>query len=180
MTSLRANDGSGFLFYVFREGPDLYFELKGKQISFPNGTTGPKRFIIDGILYENLLVKPSDFIKPEKGLADVDILKKHQTYEFDYLQKTGTPLRKLVDIGPRVKREANGQPTFTFHLWAVVDPRDEKGTHQYFLTTVSAGEVVVLTAIVRDQSADDVAMQAFESYADSFQHVLKKEQCPAK
>jgi len=79
-----------------------------------------------------------------------------------------------------VKREANGQPSFIFYLWGAVDPRDKNGTRQYFLTTVSAGDVVVLTAIVRDQSAADLAMLAFESYVDSFQHVLKKEQCPGK
>lgn len=180
MTALRANDGSGFLFYVFRDGPDLYFALNGRQVSFPNGTNGPKRFIIDGILYETLIVKPSEFMKPEKGLSDLDILKKHQGYEFNYLQKTPTPLRKLVELGPRVKREASGQPSFTFYLWAAVDPQDERGTRQYFLTSVSAGEVVVLTAIVRDQSAEDTAMEAFEGYASSFQHVLKKEQCPEK
>ncbi|MCU1268159.1 MAG: hypothetical protein JWM21_4477 [Acidobacteria bacterium] len=180
MTSLRANDGSGFLFYVFRESPDLYFALTGKQISFPNGTSGPRRFIIDGNFYENLMVQPTDFMKPEQGVADLDILKKHQAYEFDYMQKTPTPLRKLVELGPRVKAAANGQPGFTFYLWAALDPRDQNGARQYFLTTVSAGEVVVLTAIVRDQSANDRAMQAFESYANSFQHVLKKKDCPEK
>ena len=180
MTSLRANDGSGFLFYVFRESPDLYFALTGKQISFPNGTSGPRRFIIDGILYESLLVKPAEFMKPDKGVADLDVLKKHQTYEFDHMQKTPTPLRKLVELGPRVKAAANGQPSFTFYLWEALDPRDQSGTRQYFLTTVSAGEVVVLTAIVRDQLAEDTAMQAFESYSGSFQHVLKKKDCPDK
>lgn len=42
MTALRASDNSGFLFYLFREGPDIYFALTGKQISFPNGTNGPR------------------------------------------------------------------------------------------------------------------------------------------
>lgn len=180
MTALRANDGSGFLFYVFREGPDLYFALTGKQISFPNGTNGPRRFIIDGILYESLLVKPSEFMKLENGVADLDILKKHQTYEFNFMQGTPTPLRKLVELGPREKDAANGQPSFTFYLWEAVDPRDQNGARQYFLTTVTSGDVVVLTAIVRDRSAEDAAMQAFERYASSFQHVLKKEQCPGK
>ena len=180
MTALRANDGSGFLFYVFRDGPDLYFGLTGKQVSFPNDTNGPKRFIIDGILYENLIVKPSEFMKSEKGLSDLDILKKHQAYEFEYMQKTPTPLRKLVEVGPRVKGARNGQPSFTFYLWEAMNPQDEKGARQYFLTSVSAGEVVVLTAIVPNQSAEDLAMQAFESYVSSFQHVLKKEQCPGK
>jgi hypothetical protein len=180
MTALRANDGGRFLFYVFREGPDLYFALNGKEVSFPNGLNGPRRFLIDGILYESLLIKPAEFMKAERGVADLDILKKHQTYEFDFMQKTPTPLKKLVELGPRVRPEANGQPGFTFYLWEAADPRDQKGTRQYFLTTVSAGDVVVLTAIVRDQSAEDVAMQSFESYASTFQHVLKKQQCPER
>ena len=180
MTALRANDGKGFLFYIFRENPDLYFALPGKEISFPNGTSGPKRFLIDGILYENLLVKTSDFIKTEKGLTDLDILKKYQAYEFEYLRKTPTPLQKLVELGSRVKAESKEQPSFTFYLWEVIDPKNEDGARQYFLTTISGGEVVVLTAVVREQSLEDAAMQGFESYARSFQHVLKKEQCPQK
>lgn len=180
MTALRTNDEKGFLFYIFRENPDLYFALPGKEISFPNGTSGPKRFIVDGILYETLVVKTSDFIKAEKGLTDLDILKKYQAYEFDYLRKTPTPLQKLVELGPRVKAESKEQPGFTFYLWEVVDPENEDGVRQYFLTTVSAGEVVVLTAVVREQALEGAAMQSFESYARSFQHVLKKEQCPQK
>ena len=180
MTALRANDDSGFLFYVFREGPDLYFALSGKQVSFPSGLDGPRRFLIDGILYESLLVKPAEFMKAEKGVADLEILKKHQTYEFDFMQTTSTPLRKLVELGSRVKPAANGQPSFTFHLWKAVDPHDQNGARQYFLTTISAGDLVVLTAIVRNQAADDAAMQAFESYSGSFQHVLKKGDCPER
>ncbi|MFN7948419.1 MAG: hypothetical protein U0Z53_23915 [Blastocatellia bacterium] len=180
MTALRANDGKGFLFYLFREKPDLYFALPGREISFPSGTSGPKRFLIDGILYETLLVKTTEFIKAEKGLTDLDILKKYQAYEFAYLQKTPTPLQKLVELGPREKAGGKEQPKFTFYLWEVTDPKNEDGPRQYFLTTISSGEVVVLTAVVREQSSEDTAMQAFESYARSFQHVLKKEQCPQK
>jgi hypothetical protein len=178
MTVLRADDGSGFLFFVFREKPDLYFEVPGKQISFPNGLEGPRRFLVDGTLFESLLVKPTEFMKLEKDPRDLDILKQHQAYEFAFIQKTASPLKKLVELGPRMKKAANGQPDFTFYLWQASDPADLKGTRQYFLTTVTAGEVVVLTAIVRDDVADGNAMQVFQSYASSFQHVLKKEQCP--
>lgn len=178
MTVLRADDGSGYLFYVYREGPDIYFQLPGKEISFPDGTHGPLRVFIDGIFLEVLLVKPAEFMKPEKGVSDLDILKKHKTYEFDYMQKTPTPLREFVELGPREKPATNGQPGFTFYLWAAADPKD-KGTRQYFLTTVTAGEVVELTAIV-SKGSEEAAMQAFEFYAGSFQHVLKKEQCPEK
>lgn len=87
MSALHANDGSGYLFYIFREGHDLYFALGGKEISFPNGLDGPRRILIDGILFENLLVKPTEFMKPEKGVGDLDILKKHQRYEFDFIKK---------------------------------------------------------------------------------------------
>ena len=163
MTALRANDGSGFLFFVYREGPDVYFAIAGKEISFPDGTKGPKRFVIDGILYETIFVRTSDFMKPDKTLADIDVLKKHREYEFDYIQKLPTPMRKLEELGPRVKNGSNGQPNFTFYLWAILDPKNETGARQYFLTTVSGGEVTVLSAIVRDQAAEDGAMRAFES-----------------
>jgi|GEM_PF-2756318 len=180
MTALRADDGSGFLFYVFREAPDIYFALPGKQVSFPDGLEGPRRLLIDGILYESLTLKPAEFMKVEKGTPDLDILKKHQAYEFGHMQKTPTPLRKLFELGPRGRAAAGGQPAFTFYLWGASDPGDEGGARQYFLSTVSSGEVVVLSAIVRDQSKEDAAMRAFESYAGSFQHVLRKEDCPAQ
>jgi len=38
----------------------------------------------------------------------------------------------------------------------------------------------VLSAIASYRSQDHVVMQAFETYVASFQHVLKKEQCPEK
>ena len=180
MTVLRANDGSGYILYIFRDGPDFAFELPGKEISFPEGTSGPRRFLIDGILFESLLVKTSAFMKSEKGVADLEILKKHQAYEFEFMQKTPTPLRQLVELGPREKPAANGQPSFTFYLWEAADPRDPKGARQYFLSTVSGGEVAMLSAIVPNQAKEGEAMQAFNSYASSFQHVLKKEQCPEK
>ena len=72
-TALRGNDGSGYLFYVFRDAPDLYFALTGKQISFPDGPKSPPKVFIDGILYQSLLVKPAEFMKLEKGVADSDI-----------------------------------------------------------------------------------------------------------
>ena len=180
MTALRADDGRGFIFFAYREGPDVYFAIEGKEISFPDGTKGPKRFFVDDILFETIFVKLSDFMKPDKTLADLEVLKKHREYEFDYIVKTPTVMRKLDELGPRVKNGSNGQPSFTFYLWAILDPKNETGARQYFLTTVSGGEVAVLTAIVRDQSAEDGAMRAFESYASSFRHVLKKEDCPEK
>src|SRR5687767_4581634 len=66
MTALRADDGSGFLFFAYREGPDVYFAIEVKEISFPDGTKGPKRFFVDGILFETIFVRLSDFMKPEK------------------------------------------------------------------------------------------------------------------
>jgi hypothetical protein len=119
-------------------------------------------------------------MKSEKGVADLDILKKHQAYEFEFMQTTPTPLKKLVELGPREKPSANGQPSFTFYLWGATDPRDPKGARQYFLSTLSGGEVAVLSAIVPNESKEGEAMQAFNSYASSFQHILKKEQCPEK
>lgn len=178
MSVLRANDGDGFIFYIFRDGPDFAFSLPGKEISFPEGLSGPRRFLIDGIFFESLLVKPSAFMKSVKGAADLEVLKKQQAYEFEFMQKTPTPLRRLVELGPRQKPAANGQPAFTFYLWGATDPRDPAGARQYFLSTVSGGEVAVLSAIVPNQAKEEDAMRAFEGYASSFQHVLKKEQCP--
>lgn len=178
MTALRANDGSVYIFYVFRDGPDFAFQLPGKEISFPGGLSGPRRFLIDGILFESLLVKPSAFMKSEKGVADLEILKKHQAHAFEFMQTTPTPLRQLIELGPREKPAAGGQPSFTFYLWQAADPRDPRGARQYFLSTVSGGEVAVLSAVVPSQAREGEAMRAFNSYASSFQHVLKKEQCP--
>lgn len=180
MTVLRANAGSGYIFYIYRDGPDFAFELPGEEISFPNGTSGPRRFFIDGILFESLLVKPADFMKSEKGVADLDILKKHQAFEFEFMQTTPTPLKKLVELGPQEKPAAYGQPSFTFYLWAAADLRDPKGARQYFLTTVSGGEVALLSAIVANEAKEGAAMQAFKRYASSYQHILKKEQCLEK
>src|SRR5689334_9972086 len=72
-TGLRANDGSGFIFYLYRDAPDIYFLVTGRQISFPDKSKTPPQFFIDGIFYQTLIVKPSEFMKPDKGLADLDI-----------------------------------------------------------------------------------------------------------
>lgn len=180
MSVLRSNDDSSFLFYLFRPGPDIYFALDGKQISFPNGMSGPRRFVIDGIFFESLIVKPSEFMKVEKSVADLDMLKAHRQHEVEYIQKTPSPLKQFAELGPRRKAAEQGQPEFTFYLWQMSSADDPKGARQYFLTSVSNNEVVVLTAIVRDDAANARAMQAFQTYAASFQHVLKKEQCPEK
>jgi hypothetical protein len=179
-TGLRANDGSGFIFYIYRDAPDVYFLLSGRQISFPDKSKTPPQFFIDGIFYQTLIVKPSEFMKSNEGIADLDVLKAHEKYEWDFAQKTPTPLRKLDELGPRVKAASKGQPAFTFYLWAARDPKDLHGSRQYYLTTVSGGDVVVLTAIVANDAQDDVAFQAFESYITYFQHVLDKKNCPEK
>ena len=80
MTALRANDGDGFLFFLFREGPDVFFSIGGHEISFPQGTDGPRRFVVDGVFYESLLVEPAEFMKVEKNTSDLDVLKQHQKY----------------------------------------------------------------------------------------------------
>ena len=179
-TGLRANDGSGFILYVYRDAPDVYFLLTGRQISFPDGNKTPPKFFIDGILYQSLLVKPSEFMKIAKGAADLDVLKQHEKYEWDFMQKTPTPLRKLDELGPRTKAASNRQPAFTFYLWAARDPMDLHGSRQYFLTTVSGGDVIVLSAIVSNDEQENLAFNAFESYITFFQHVLDKKDCPDK
>jgi hypothetical protein len=179
-TALRANDGSGFIFYLYRDGADFAFELFGREMSFPDKSKSPPQFFIDGIFYQTLSVKPSEFMKVEKGAADLDILKQHEKYEWDFLLKTPTPLRQLDELGPRTKAASKGQPGFTFYLWAARDPKDPHGLRQYFLTTVSGGDVIVLSAMVANDTQDELAFQAFESYITYFQHVLDKKICPEK
>lgn len=178
MTVVRADNGGQYVLYVFREGPDIAFQLPGKGISFPEGTRERKMFEIDGVVFETLFAKTGDFIKSGEALSDLDALKKHKDYEFDFIKKMSGPLTKLVEIGPRERRAGGGQPSFTFYLWQLMNPSDAQGPSQYFLTTVSAGEIAVLSAIVPGVGKESVAMQAFESYAVSFQHILRKEQCP--
>src|SRR6266496_6274346 len=79
-TGLRANDDSGFIFYLYRDVPDIYFLLSGRQISFPDKSRTPPQFVIDGVFYQTKFVKPSEFTKVEKGVADLDILKQHERY----------------------------------------------------------------------------------------------------
>jgi hypothetical protein len=178
MTVVKADSGSHYVLYVFREGPDIAFQLPGKDISFPKGTEGPKTFIIDGVHFETLLAKTTEPVAGAAKLTDVEMLKKHRDREVEYIKTTPSPLTKLVEHGPRERPAGNGQPSFTFYLWQIVNPQDLKGASQYFLTTVSGGEIAVFSAIVPDPSKESVAMQAFQSYAGSFQHILRKEQCP--
>src|SRR5215211_5723454 len=178
MTVFKADDGTPYVLYVFREGPDAAFQLPGKSISFPEGTSGRKMFSIEGVIFETLFAKTADFVKPNETLSDLEILRKHKGYEFDFLKKARSPLTKLVELGPRERAAGGGQPSFTFYLWQVINPSDAKGTSQYYLTTVSAGEVAVLSAIVPMAAKEAVAIQAFQNYAASFQHILRKEQCP--
>jgi hypothetical protein len=119
-------------------------------------------------------------MKVEKGLTDLDVLKAHEKYEWEYMQKFPTPLRNLDELGPRIKDAAKGNPAFTYYLWAARDPKGPHGAHQYYLTTVSAGDVIVLSALVSNDAQDEIAFQAFESYITSFQHVLDKKNCPGK
>lgn len=178
MTVVKADSGSHYVLYAYREGPDVAFQIPGKDMSFPTEKTGPKIFTLDGVTFETLFVKAADFTKTTSGKSDLDILKEHRDFDVAFIQKSGSPLQRLNELGPRDRPASNGQPAFTFYLWQMFDPKKPKGTSQYFLTTVSAGEVVVLSAIVPDESKLDTAMGAFESYASSFQHILRKTQCP--
>src|SRR5437762_5666804 len=99
MSVVKANDGGLFVIYSFREGPDVAFQIPGKEISFPNGTTGPKRFNIDGVIFETLFVNKSEFLKTSDPLIDVEVLKKHREYEVSYITKAGGPLSKLIELG---------------------------------------------------------------------------------
>lgn len=178
MTVLRADSGSGYIFYGFRSGPDFGFMLPRKQVGRPRDLSGRRMFTIDGISFESLVVSTSEFIRTTKGVSDLHVLEQHQAHEFGFIQKSPSPLKRLVVFGPREKPASNGQPGFTFYLWSVADPRDANGPRQYFLSTVSGGDVVVLTATVPNQAGEGVAMGAFDAYASSFQHVLNKGGCP--
>lgn len=179
MTVVKADSGLQYILYLYREGPDVAYQVPGKEMTFPNGFTGPRMYNLDGVVFESLFVKTADFMPSTQGKSDLDILKAQQKFEVEYLQKAGGPLKSLVELGPRDRPAAGGQPAFTFYLWQMVDPKDLKGASQYYLTTVSSGEVAVLSAIVPNEAKTDVAMNAFQSYAGSFQHILRKQQCPA-
>jgi hypothetical protein len=178
MTVVKADTGKQFVIYAFREGPDVAFQIPGSEISFPNGFTGPKSFIVDGVHFETLFAELKSFMGSTKNVSDLDILRKHREYEVEYIKKSSSPLTTFEELGPRERPAANGQPKFTFYLWRMLNPKEPEGTSQFFLTTVSNNEVAVLSAIVRSSSYDQVAMQVFQSYAGTFQHILKKDQCP--
>lgn len=180
MTVVKAFDGQNFVIYSYRPGSDVAFQIPGKDISFPNGTSGPKRFVIDGVFFETLFVPITDFLKTKDKLSDVDVLRKHKEFEVEYLTKSAGPLSKFVELGPRERPAGNQQPAFTFYLWQMANPRDERGTRQFYLTTLSENDVVVLSAVVGDDVKERMAMTAFQSFAGTFQHILKKEQCPEK
>ena len=178
MTVVKAFDGKQFVIYSFRKGVDIAFQIPGTDISFPNGTTGPKRFIVDGVVFETLFVPRTDFLKTTDEMSDVDVLRKHKEFEVNYLSKAPSPLTKFVELGPRERPAGRQQPAFTFYLWQMINPGDQRGARQFYLTTLSEGDVVVLSAIVADDSKEATAMMAFQSFASTFQHILKKDQCP--
>jgi hypothetical protein len=178
MTVVKAFDEKQFVIYSFRKSIDVAFQIPGSDISFPNGTSGPKRFIIDGVVFETLFVPVTDFLKTKEKLSDVDVLKKQREFEVEYLSKAPGPLTKFVELGPRERPASKQQPAFTFYLWQMINPRDEHGARQFYLTTLSEGDVVVLSAIVADDSREAAAMMAFQSFASTFQHILEKERCP--
>ncbi len=65
MTTLRVNDGGDFLF-ISSALLRTSISLRGKVISFP-GTDGPRRFLLDGIFYESLIIKPSEIAGVERS-----------------------------------------------------------------------------------------------------------------
>ena len=176
----KANDGSGFIFYIYREKSDIAALIPGKDISFPGGFSGPKQFVIDGIHYEIANVKLSDFTdKP--GESDLQVLKKHTAYEQKYIVDSKvSPLTKMVNHGERTKDKSHGQPEFTFYLWQAIDPEDESGPSQFYLSTVTDKEVVLLSAIVKDKDSANRFMKISSAYASTFQHILSKDKCLKK
>jgi hypothetical protein len=178
MDVLRANDGSGYIFYVYRDSVDFGFMLTGKTISFPEGFEGKKRFTIDGIVYEVVMLDPSIFMKNERNTSQSEMLKQYQEYTTDTIKKVGSPLTSITDLGSREKDGSNGKPGFIFHLFVAVKPLDPTGPREYFLSTISEGEVVVLSAIALTQAEDPSVTEAFELYAQTFKHIVDRQECP--
>src|SRR5688572_1871498 len=127
MTVVKAFSGDAFVIYSFRDGADVAFQLPGTDISFPNGLTGPKRFTVDGVYFETLFAKTDPFMKSAKGSSDIEILRKHREYEIEYIQKSASPLKSFVELGPRERPARNNQPAFTFYLWKMVGPSEPDG-----------------------------------------------------
>lgn len=181
MDVLKANDGSGYIFYIYRKNTDLVFVIPGKEISFPSGFSGPKRFFIDGLLYEIVVVDESDFLKSKQYLSDDEVLNAHMAYEEKYILDSHlSPLTKMVESGINVKSATATQPEFSFNLWQSKDPKNENGPSQYYVSTVTSGEVVYLSVISKSSNEASQVMGALHGYTDSFQHILNKQQCPKK
>lgn len=174
---LKLADGIGLMFFVYNEKSDLVFVIPGETISFPEKKL-QSRFYIDKNLFEYTLVNFADFLK-DKNATDSEVLKAHTLYEQSYLKSLKTPLIEFVDYGERVKPATDTQPEFYFALWQAKDPKNKTGASQFYLSTVSSGQVFLLSAIALNGKEDQVK-SALQYYAGTFHHISAIEQCPKK
>lgn len=174
---LKLSDGTGLMFFVYTENSDIVFSIPGQEISFPE-TDQQSRFYIDQILFEYTYVNVNDFLNSKSPTA-LEVLKAHALYEQNYMKSVNAPLAEFVDYGERVKPASKTQPEFTFLLWQAKDPSNKAGASQYYLSTVSSGNVFLLSAIALN-GKEEQAKSALQYYAGTFHHISAIDQCPKK
>jgi hypothetical protein len=89
-------------------------------------------------------------MKVEKDDADLDILKQHEKYEWDFMQKTPTPLRKLDELGPRVKASSIGSPVAVkcYKSWVLEEP----GQYERIIRELESGRRIQHPNLVKTLS----------------------------
>jgi hypothetical protein len=178
---LKANDGSGFIFYPSRSYGDTVFVLPGKEFRKDEGAPqGTIQFFVDGIHYQFLTTPKSQFTSNGQSTDDPAILARHAQYERRYVLKVGGPLIEFEELGKRNKPATDGNPSFVFKLWLLKNPKEPNGPRQYYLTTVVGDEVASLSAIVLGPAYENQAISAFTKFASSFQFIPSERMCPPK
>lgn len=176
---LKANNGDSFIFYPSRSYGDTVFELPGtdfrKDADAPPGTT---QFFVDGIHYQYLTTQKSQFVVKDAVADDASVLAKHAEYEHRYVLSAGGPLSDFQDLGNRQKPANQGNPSFTFKLWLLKNPKKPNGARQLYLTSVVGDEVASLSAIALSPTKERQVISAFTEFAASFQFVPSEQACP--
>jgi hypothetical protein len=178
---VKANDGTGFIFYPSRSYGDTVFVLPGKEFrkdaEAPQGTV---QFFVDEIHYQLLTTPKSQFISGDQSADDPTILARHAQYEYQFVLKAGGRLTEFEELGNRNKPADGGNPAFAFKLWLLKDPKESSGARQYYLATVVGDEVLCLSAIVMGPAYESQVISAFTKVASSLQFVPSEKMCPPK
>jgi hypothetical protein len=181
LSLLKANDGSGYIFFPSRSYGDIVFVLPGREFKKDDGAPqGTVQFFIDGIHYQFLTTAKSQFTSASQIADDLTILARHVQYEQQYVVKMGGRLTEIEELGNRNRPDAGGNPPHVFKLWLLKNPKEPNGARQYYLTTVVGDEVASLSAIVAGPAYEREAVSAFTKFASSFQFVPSETMCPPR